>query len=375
MPRAVAVLGLVSLFMDVASEMIYPLLPFFLTGVLGAGKEAVGLIEGVAEGTASLFKVVGGRLSDRLGVRKPFILLGYGLPFLLRPVLALAERPGQVLLFRFLDRTGKGLRTAPRDALIADVSEREAYGRAYGLHRAMDTLGAALGPLLTFALLPLLGYRGVFWLSMAPAGLAVLLVLLYVPERRLTPTRALLFAPIRDPIYRRYLIASAVFTLGFVSQAFLLLRLGELGLAARWVTLAYAGYNVVYALLAYPLGALADRLGPGRATRLAMAYYGLLFFAWAVVAGLGLGLVLLLGYAVFIALFEPARRAYLAEVAPITERAGAIGLFHALEGVLLFPASAVFGVVWQSFGAGPAFALAGGLALLGAALLPGKVGR
>ncbi|WP_287369743.1 MFS transporter [Oceanithermus sp.] len=368
-PRSVAVLGLVSFFMDVASEMVYPLLPFFLTVVLGAGKETVGLIEGLAEGTASLLKVVGGRLSDRLGVRKPFLIAGYGLPALVRPLLALAVHPWQVLGFRLLDRTGKGLRTAPRDALIADVSREADYGKAYGLHRALDTLGAAVGPLLAFALLPLLGYRGVFWLSLLPAAAAAGVVVFFVRERRVPPAREPLLAAVRQPRYLRFLLASAVFTLGYVSVAFLLLRLGELGLSPRQTTLAYAGYNLLYAALAYPMGTLADRLSPRVATALAMAVYALVFLGWAVAPGVAAGLALFAAYAAFIALFEPARRAYLAQVAPERERAGAIGLFHTVEGVLLFPASAVFGWLWQVHGHVAAFGLAAGLALLGAALL------
>lgn len=363
------VLGLVSFFMDVASEMVYPLLPFFLTVVLGAGKETVGLIEGLAEGTASLLKVVGGRLSDRLGVRKPFLIAGYGLPALVRPLLALAVHPEQVLGFRLLDRTGKGLRTAPRDALIADVSREADYGKAYGLHRALDTLGAAIGPLLAFALLPRLGYRGVFWLSLLPAAAAAGAVVFFVRERRVPLAREPLLAAVRQPRYLRFLLASAVFTLGYVSVAFLLLRLGELGLSPRQTTLAYAGYNLLYAALAYPMGTLADRLSPRVATALAMAVYALVFLGWAVAPGVAAGLVLFAAYAAFIALFEPARRAYLAQVAPERERAGAIGLFHTVEGVLLFPASAVFGWLWQVHGPVIAFGLAAGLALSGAALL------
>jgi MFS family permease len=169
LPPLVYLLGLVSFLMDVASEMVYPLLPLFLAG-LGATPTAIGLVEGVAEATASLFKVVGGRLSDRIGRRRPFLLLGYGLPALFRPILALAQSPWHVLLYRFLDRTGKGLRTAPRDALIAESVSQEALGRAYGLHRGLDTLGATLGPFLAFLLLPLLGVRGVFWPSFWSPG-------------------------------------------------------------------------------------------------------------------------------------------------------------------------------------------------------------
>lgn len=160
LPPAVYVLGAVSFFTDIASEMVYPLLPLFLTGVLGASTTVVGLVEGVAEATASLFKVVGGRISDRMAARKPLILLGYGFPALLRPLLALAMAPWQVLAYRFLDRVGKGLRTAPRDALIAEAASQDSYGRAYGFHRAMDSLGATIGPLLAFYCYPCWAFGG-----------------------------------------------------------------------------------------------------------------------------------------------------------------------------------------------------------------------
>ena len=256
LPPLVYLLGAVSFLMDVASEMAYPLLPLFLAS-LGAGPGTIGLVEGVAEATASLFKVVGGRLSDRLGRRRPFLLLGYGLPALFRPLLALAQSPFHVLLYRFLDRTGKGLRTAPRDALIAESAPKEALGRAYGLHRSLDTLGATLGPFLAFLLLPLLGFRGVFWLSALPALLAFLLLFAV----RETPRPPSPLPPLAlghlSPGYRRFLLVSGLFALALSSNAFLLLRLKELGLSQEEVALAYTLYNLLYALLAYPLLARA----------------------------------------------------------------------------------------------------------------------
>ncbi|KGQ21431.1 MFS transporter [Thermus filiformis] len=364
LPKEIYALGLVSLLMDVASEMVYPLLPLFLVS-LGAGTAAVGLVEGVAEATASLFKVVGGRLSDRLGARRPLLLLGYGLPALFRPVLALAQSPWHVLLYRFLDRTGKGLRTAPRDALLAELAPREALGRAYGLHRGMDTLGATLGPLLAALLLPLLGVRGVFWLSALPALLAALLVLLGVrekpaPPKSLPPLRLRRFSP----GYRRFLLVSGVFTLALSSNAFLLLRLKELGLSEERVTLVYTLYNLAYALLAYPLGGLGDRVGLRRLVGAGFLVYALVYlgFAWAQAPWQGVGLMLL--YALYSAAFEGGSRAYLATLVPEEEKGSAIGLYHTLTGVLLLPASLLFGVLWQALGARAAFGAGAGLSLL-----------
>ncbi|MGQ9753692.1 MAG: MFS transporter [Thermaceae bacterium] len=364
LPKGIYALGLVSFFMDVASEMVYPLLPLFLVS-LGAGAAAVGLVEGIAEATASLFKVVGGRLSDRTGARRPFLLLGYGLPFLLRPLLALATQPWHVLLYRFLDRAGKGLRTAPRDALVAELAPKGALGRAYGLHRAMDTLGATLGPLLATLLLPHVGVRGVFWLSALPAFLAVSTILLWVREKP-SPPRSL--APLRlqrfSPGYRHFLLVSGIFTLALSSNAFLLLRLHDLGLSEEGVTLVYALYNLAYALLSYPLGRLGDRLGLKRLVGAGFSVYALVYlgFAWAQAPWQGVGLMML--YAIYSAAFEGGSRAYLATLIPAEEKASAIGLYHTLVGSLLLPASLLFGILWQGLGAKAAFTVGAGLSLL-----------
>jgi len=365
LPPLVYLLGLVSFLMDVASEMVYPLLPLFLAG-LGAGAGTLGLVEGVAEATASLFKVVGGRISDRLGRRKPLLLLGYGLPALLRPLLALAQSPLHVLLYRFLDRTGKGLRTAPRDALLAESVPQEALGRAYGLHRGLDTLGATLGPLLAFFLLPHLGIRGVFWASALPASLAFLaLLLVREPASRPTPSS---LPPLRlkamPPAYRRFLLLSGIFALALSSNAFLLLRLKDLGLSQEAVTLAYTAYNFLYALLSYPMGSLADRVGLRRVVALGFFLYALVYlgFAWAESAPSGVAFLLL--YALYSAAFEGSSRAYLATLVPNEAKASAIGLYHTVVGVLLLPASLLFGLLWQAFGAEVAFGVGASLALL-----------
>ncbi|MFN4231851.1 MFS transporter [Thermus sp.] len=372
LPPLVYLLGLVSFLMDVASEMVYPLLPLFLAS-LGAGAGTIGLVEGVAEATASLFKVVGGRISDRMGQRKPLLLLGYGLPALLRPILALALNPMHVLLYRFLDRLGKGLRTAPRDALLAEAVDRGALGRAYGLHRGLDTLGATVGPFLAFLLLPHVGVRGVFWLSAIPALLAVT-ALLWVREARVEkevreavdPPSPLRLAYLRTlpGAYRRFLLVSGIFALALSSNAFLLLRLKELGLPQEEVTLAYTGYNLLYALLSYPMGGLADRVGLRRVVALGFALYALVYlgFAWAQTAFWGVALLLL--YALYSAAFEGASRAYLATLVPREAKATAIGLYHTVVGVLLLPASLLFGLLWQHLGPGIAFSTGAGLALL-----------
>ncbi len=342
--------------MDIASEMVYPLLPLFMTGSLGLGKEVVGLVEGVAEATSSLFKVAGGRISDRIAARKPLLLVGYGSPALLRPILALATAPWHVLAYRFLDRVGKGLRTAPRDALLAEVTPKEQYGRAYGLHRAMDSVGATIGPLLAFALLPLVGFRGVFWLSAIPAALAVLVIVFALREQRgiakpLSPLRFSSFSP----QYRRFLLVTGVFTLGLSSNAFLILRLTDLGLSDAQATLAYTGYNLLYALGSYPLGLLADRFGLRRMVAAGFAVYALVYLGFGLSSQAWHGIALFGLYALYSAAFEGSSRAYLATLIPSTEKASAIGLYHTLVGLLLFPASLLFGLLWENFGASVAF--------------------
>lgn len=370
LPREVYILGTVSLLTDIASEMVYPLLPLFLTGVLGASTAVVGLLEGIAETTASLFKVIGGRVSDRMAARKPLILLGYGFPALLRPVLALAMAPWQVLTYRFLDRVGKGLRTAPRDALIAEIANQDSYGRAYGLHRAMDSLGATLGPLLAFLLLPLLDFRGVFWASAIPAIAATLVILFFLREKRgvakpLPPFRLSVFSP----QYRWFLLVTGAATLGLSSNAFLILRLSDLGLGAAQSTLVYTGYNLLYTLIAYPLGSLADRVGPRRLVLLGFAVYALVYLGFGLSFAAWHGILLFLLYALYSAAFEGSSRAYLAHIIPATEKASAIGLYHTVVGLLLLPASALFGFLWQQFGASTAFFASAAFASLAMILL------
>ncbi|MER3443608.1 MAG: MFS transporter [Meiothermus sp.] len=369
LPRAVYALGWVSLLMDVASEMVYPLLPLFMTASLGLGKEVVGLVEGVAEATSSLFKVAGGRISDRIAARKPLLLLGYGFPALLRPILALAASPWHVLAYRFLDRVGKGLRTAPRDALLAEATPQAQYGRAYGLHRAMDSVGATIGPLLAFALLPLVGFRGVFWLSAIPAGLAVLTIFFLVREKRgipkpLPPLRLSSFSP----QYRRFLLVTGIFTLGLSSNAFLILRLKDFGLSDAQVTLAYTGYNLLYALASYPLGMLADRFGLRRMVAAGFAVYALVYLGFGLSSQPWQGVALFALYALYSAAFEGSSRAYLATLIPPTEKASAIGLYHTLVGLLLFPASLLFGFLWEGLGASHAFFFSSAMAALALAV-------
>ncbi len=259
--------GLVSFFMDFSSEMVYPLVPLFLSSVLGVPKSVIGLIEGIAESTASLLKVFSGWLSDRLGHRKWLMAAGYAISTLSRPLIATAPNWGQVLASRFMDRFGKGIRNAPRDALIAESCEVSNLGRSFGFHRGMDTLGAVVGPAVAFGLLAYFNgqYRLVFWLSMIPGALAVLTIIFFIRETRACPLdpaeKPRLAWSGFDGTYKYFIMVATLFSLGNSSDVFLILRAQNVGIPAAVIPLVYLVFNVVYGLGALPAGIL---IGPYR---------------------------------------------------------------------------------------------------------------
>ena len=371
LPRTVKTLGVVSLLTDMSSEMIYPLLPSFLVGPLKAGPAFVGLVEGIAESVASLTRLVAGRISDQKPRRKPMIVAGYGLSSLMRPLVAAAAAPWHVLVIRTADRVGKGLRGAPRDALLAEVTPVADFGRAYGFHRGMDHLGAVAGPLIASALLlwrPDL--RMVFALAAVPALLSVIVLVLGVREepRAVAPSRAAdaPAAPL-PPALRRYLVVLAVFTLGNSSDAFLLLRAQQVGVGLPLIPLLWAALHVVKSSASTAGGSLSDRIGRRPAIvrgwlLYAVCYAGLALAsrAWQVWALFGI-------YGLFTALTEGPERALVADLAPAAARGGAFGVYYAVTGVMLLPASLLTGALWQAFG--PAAALLTGAALALAAAM------
>jgi len=372
----VIALGLVSLLTDLSSEMIYPLLPAFLVGVLGAGAVSLGLIEGVAESTASVLKVVSGWWSDRMRRRKPLVLAGYGVSGAARPVIGLAASWPVVLALRFLDRVGKGLRTAPRDALICAVTPPPLRGRAYGLHRAMDHAGAVVGPLVAAGLMTALGLslRRVFVLAVVPALFVMVVLLFFVPEPAgAAPTDPA--APARlswgelDPGFRRLLVALALFTLGNSTDAFLLLRLGEAGLGPGAVALVWSLHHVVKTLGAYGGGRLTDRFGSRALIVCGWLVYAAIYLGFATSPSGAALVALFLVYGVYFALTEPAERAWIAALAPGRLSATAFGFYHGVVGLVALPASVLFGLLWKAFGPAPAFMTGAGLALAAALLL------
>ena len=382
--RNIVALGVVSLLTDVSTEMILPVLPLFVTGVLGASVASVGIIEGVAEATAALLRLASGWLSDRVGRRKPFLLFGYGLSGTAKAALALAASWPAVLGLRFADRVGKGLRNPPRDALIADSVEPRFRGRAFGFHRGLDTLGAAIGPLVAFAMLSASAasdasrYTRIFMASAIPAVLSVVVLAVFVRAPRREPARLQRlqyeFRALGRP-FQRFLVVEGLFQLGNSSMAFVLLRNRDAGLLPAQVALAYLGYNLVQALLSLPIGDLSDRIGR-RPLLLAgyvvyAAIYGLLAASHTAAAAVG-GLLAL---GVHNALLDGQQKSLIADLVPEDRRATAYGFYYAVVGAALLPASVLAGWLWDRAGAAAVFGADAALALLAAllfgVLLPG----
>ncbi|HSD66216.1 MAG TPA: MFS transporter, partial [Vicinamibacteria bacterium] len=372
--RNVVALGLVSLFTDLSSEMIYPLLPVFLTAVLGAGPAALGIIEGVAETTASLLKLFSGVWSDRIGRKKPLVVAGYALSTAARPLVGFAAAWGHILAIRFADRIGKGVRTSPRDALVAASVGPEDRGRAFGLQRAMDHLGAVLGPLAAFVLMAGAGlsYRPVFLLSVIP-GLAAVATLWFLVREPGLPAPAHAGSRLRDgklpPGFRRYLLIVCLFTLGNASDAFLILRAVDSGVPAAYVPLLWGAFHVVKSTLSTPAGILSDRWSRKTLIVGGWLVYAACYGAWALASGPASVVGVFLVYGLYAAATEGAERAFVADFVPPERRGTAFGWFHLAVGISALPASVMFGIVWSRFGAAAAFGLSASLAVAASALL------
>jgi len=376
--RNVYFLGLVSLFTDMSSQMIYPLLPVFLTSVLGVGTAFVGLLEGIAESTASILKVFSGWYSDRLKKRKPVIFAGYGLSTVGKPFLYLATAGWHVLLVRFVDRVGKGIRTSPRDALIAGSCSADDRGRAFGLQRTMDRTGAFLGPLIAFAILPLFNdnLRMVFLLAFFPALIAVLVIMFMVKDRSPAPSREALekkphasFKGVSRE-FKIFVVILAVFTLGNSSDAFLILRAKDLGLKVSLIPIMWLMYNFVCSISALPFGHLSDRIGRKKTTLLGFGVYGVVYLGFAFSRTQGLVWLFMAIYGVYYGLSEGVLRAYVADlVEDESSLATAYGIYHMVIGLCMLPASLIMGILWQQFNPTVAFAFGAALALSAGAAL------
>lgn len=377
-PRSVVALGFVAMFMDMSSELIHSLLPLFLVGSLGASVATVGLIEGVAEATASIARVFSGVLSDRIGKRKLLAVIGYGLSALTKPIFPLAGSAGAVFGARFFDRVGKGIRTAPRDALVADITPPAIRGTAFGVRQALDTVGAFAGPLLAILLMAAYAndFRAVFWWAIVPAVLAMLFMIYGVQEPAGTKPSGQKGWPIKRADMARMSSAywwtvaiGAAFTLARFSEAFLVLKGQQAGLPIALVPLVMVAMNLLYAIAATPAGALSDRIG--RRAVLGMGL-GVLMMADLVLAflpglvGLFIGVAL---WGLFMGLTQGLLSALVADTAPADLRGTAFGIFNLVTGVALLLASTLAGVLWERFGPARTFEAGAALAALAAAVI------
>ncbi len=378
LPRSIWVLGAVSLLMDISSELIHSLLPAFLVSVVGASTATVGLIAGVGEATAAVAKVFSGAWSDRLGKRKRLAVIGYGLGALTKPMFPLATTAGQVMLARFIDRVGKGIRSAPRDALIADITPREIMGAAYGVRQALDTVGGFAGPLLAMLLMVLYAndFRAVFWWSFVPAALCVLLIIFGVQEpdgiartdKRGWPIH---IADLKRLPPRFWVVVGIgiVFTLARFSEAFLVLKALRSGLTLALLPLVYVWMNVVYALLAGPAGALSDRIGRTKVLLAGLCAQVIADGVLAFVPGIigvfvGVGL-----WGMYLGLSQSLLSALIADASPEDLRGTAFGLFNLLTGLGLLTASLVAGLLWDAYGPRATFVAAAVFSMLAAAMM------
>jgi MFS family permease len=372
LPAGIWVLGFVSLLMDVSSEMIHSLLPLFMVGSLGVSVAVVGLIEGLAESTALTMKVFSGVISDYVGKRKLLAVIGYGLGALTKPLFALAPGAGLIFTARMLDRVGKGIRGAPRDALVADITPPEQRGAAFGLRQALDTVGAFAGPLIAVSLMLLWAndFRAVFAVAVIPAALAVLLLVVGVHEPRVEDRPARVNPISRanlkrlSPAYWWVVGIGAVFTLARFSEAFLVLRAQQTGVAVALVPLVMVAMNAVYAASAYPFGKLSDRMSH---TRLLLAGLAVLVVADAVLAASTHWAVMLVGvglWGVHMGMTQGLLAAMVADVAPADLRGTAYGFFNLVSGLALLLASVVAGALWEGFGAATTFGAGAAFSLL-----------
>ena len=368
----VIITGITSFLTDISSEMIYPLLPLYLTTQLGASPAIVGLIEGIAESLASLLKVFSGYISDRVQKRKGLAMLGYASSTVGKFLLFLSTSWVWVLGGRIVDRFGKGVRTAPRDALIADSTAKEKRGRAFGLHRALDTAGAVVGVGLAYYFLTTRqgDYKAVFLYSLIPAALGVAVLSLARETKAVKATaseRPLSFNWSALPTrLKAFLAVVLLFTLGNSSNQFLLLRAKNLGFTPESVLLLYMAYNIIYALFSYPAGRLSDRIGRKSLLVAGYIFYGLVYFGFALVREASYLWLLFAAYGLYIALTEGVQKALMADLAPVELRATLIGLHATFVGIGLFPASFLAGILWDAFGAPAPFYFGGAMGLLAA---------
>lgn len=365
----IIILGITSLLTDISSEMVYPILPIYLVSKLGASTAILGLIEGIAESLASLLKVFSGYFSDKIKSRKPFAVFGYASSTLGKIFLYISNSWSMVLFSRIIDRFGKGIRTAPRDALIADSAHTDKKGAAFGLHRAMDTLGATVGVILAYILI--VNYKDefktIFLFSLIPAFLGVFFLFLIKEKKseiKSVPGKIKFQWRTLDKRLKLFLIFTFIFTLGNSSNQFLLLRAKDLGSPLPKVILFYLVYNIIYTLVSYPAARLSDKIGRKKLLVLGYLFYGLVYLGFGVNKSLNNFWFLFGIYGLYIGFTEGVEKALIADIAPVDLRATTIGLHATLVGIGLLPASLFAGILWRFFGAASPFYFGGFMGIL-----------
>ena len=357
--RNVVRLGYVSLFTDVSTEMILGVLPFFIVMELGASAVILGIIEGAAEATNYLFRVFAGILTDKIGRRKPLVLLGYGLSSIAKPLFAVTSSWSQAFAVRVVDRAGKGTRTSPRDALISDSVAKSEAGKSFGLHRSLDQVGAVLGPLLAFAAIPFIGIRGIFWLSFLPAAAGLIILVFFVKDTHATTERKSVFRNARAVLNRQFiflLVALGIFAIGAYNFSFILLDAGSLGITENDIPLVYATLNVATVILGIPAGMLADRIGKiqvlcvGYAVFLGTSVMGFLVTGYWLYAFL---IAFLFGS--YLSISETVQRALIPDLTKPELKGTAYAIYYTLIGSCSLVANSIFGSLWTSVGRAAAF--------------------
>ena len=370
--RNVYAAGFVSLFMDISSEMVYSLVPLFLANSLGVNKSIIGFIEGVAESTASVLRAFSGYISDRMGTRKWVMAAGYGISVLSRPLIAMGNNWGEVMVYRFTDRFGKGVRSAPRDAIIAESTHHDSFARAFNFHRAMDTFGAVLGPLIAFILLAAYkeNYRLVFWLSIIPGVIAVALIIIFIQDvpvpAHVREKKLELSVKRFDWKFRLFLLIAALFALGNVSDFFLILRAQDVGIPVATIPVVYLFFNLIYSLFAIPAGIMADTYGKKRLILVGMALFALLFLGFAQAQSPRAIWFLFALYGIFMGLTEGIQKAYLATIIPAEYKATAYGIFNSAVGIAMLPSGIIAGWLWDAYSPAATFYFGAATATLSA---------
>jgi MFS family permease len=375
-------MGVVSLLTDVSTEMIFTLVPLFLCNVLGAGATVVGLIGGLSESTDAILRIYSGRISDRLGKRKFLAVIGYAVSTIAKPFMYLASTWGVVLAVKFTDRVGKGIRTSPRDALVADSVAIGERGKGFGVHRAMDTFGAFLGLAIAAVIIYVvqgggveLGLKTYQWLvlvGVVPAVLSVLVLLAFVCEKKRVPPSAGSQSGLAlgqkasgfETRFKLFLVIMAIFTLGNSSDFFVVLRAQNLGSPVLYITLMLVVFNVTYAAFAVPAGILSDRLGRRRVIALGWTVYAVVYLGFAVASSSWQVWLLFACYGIYYGVVEGVARAFVADLVPEEKRGTAYGLYHGVVGLTLLPASLIAGWLWDAVNPSAPFYLGAGLAFI-----------